>query len=89
MSLFHGMLLFDIAENPINGWEEDLGYRGMKEVWRKGSRHITIEPYDGEPYYEDEWECWLGNDETGAWGSIAFGSFDRCKEDAVAYMRAN
>ena len=42
MSLNNGMLLFDVADEPINGWEENIGTRGYYGLWEKGENQILI-----------------------------------------------
>lgn len=56
MTVYKGMLLFDIPEPSINDWENQLDYRGMMEVWKRGDEAITIEPYE-EGDDEDCWEA--------------------------------
>ncbi len=87
MTLFKGILLFDIAEDPINGWENQLGYRGMMEVWRKGNREVVIEPCEDG----DKWEVWVrATDDSGYWDSIGFESdFDKADKLAKEWMRDN
>jgi hypothetical protein len=91
MSLYNGLLLFDIAEPSINGWDEFLGYRGMMESWRKGDWEIIIQPYDA--YQEedldeddDDHEFLVQNNETGCWEPIMFGTYEQCKVAAIEYM---
>ena len=83
MSLFHGLLLFDIAEPPIGPWHEDLGGRGYVEIWRKEGTEevIYIEPYEG-----DEWEAWWADEKGGAWDTIAFGPYEEVKKEAKRFM---
>ena len=88
MSLYHGMLLFDVAEKPINGWEENLGTRGMFEEWRKDHRRIEIDIYD-EAEEPAEWEAAYYNDQTGYWESLMFGTFEQCKRASVKFMKHN
>ena len=45
MTLLKGMLLFDVAEKPINGWENQLGYRGTKEVWKRKLKDLSFEEW--------------------------------------------
>jgi len=88
MSRFHGMFLFDIADEPIGDWEEDLGYRGVKDVWRTRDKHfmLVIEPNEDT---EDEEEVWVANERTGNWDSIAFGTYEECIDEAKKFMREN
>lgn len=59
MTINHGMLLFDSPETAINGWENQLGYRGYIEVWRKGAQEIIIEvDEDHEPSDFNDVKWW-------------------------------
>ena len=60
MTIFRGMLLFDMPEPAINGWENQLGYRGYVEVWEKGEERITLEP-DEDHCEDDFWEVVFDN----------------------------
>jgi len=53
MTKFKGVLLFDMPEPAIGDWENQLGYRGMIEVWKhkKTGDELIIEPCD-EGYTE-------------------------------------
>ena len=33
MSLNHGLLLYDVADEPIGNWRENLGTRGLYDMW--------------------------------------------------------
>jgi hypothetical protein len=87
MTLFAGMLLFDIAEPAIGPWENQLGYRGMIEMWRKAGtqQFVCLEPDDCGK--EDCWEAWWGDDETGSWELLAFGTFDKVDKAAKKWMK--
>ncbi len=87
MTVFAGVLLFDIAEESIGKWENELGWRGMREVWRNGDRTLNIDVDDDGG--ENAWELWLANDATGYSESISWGTFAECDRDAKEYMRAN
>jgi hypothetical protein len=79
------MLLFDIAEPAIGPWENQLGYRGMIEMWRKSGtqQFVCMEPCEcGE-----DWEAWLGDDETGNSESLAFGTFDEVDKASKDWMK--
>ena len=85
MSLYHGRLLFDIAEDSINGWNENLGTRGMYEKWEKDGKELFIEIEDSANDDDVYYECWVGCD---LWiETIAFGSFHECKRAATEYMK--
>lgn len=88
MTIFKGLLLFDIAEEPIGEWKNQLGYRGLIEVWKipRTQDFICIE-YDEDSDCE---EVWLGNDKTGDCENIGF--FDTVEEadkGAKEFMREN
>jgi hypothetical protein len=85
MSLYNGLLLFDVAEAPINGWEENLGTRGYFQQWRKGPLTLNIE-IDDDSLIEGEYETYWQNEETGSWDWIAGGTFKQCKRAAVRFM---
>lgn len=86
MTLFRGMLLFDIAEPPIGDWENQLGYRGMMEVWKlKDTDYVlTISAYEDSDEPCDE--VWIANDSTGYWESLFFGSTEDCNTFAKKWM---
>lgn len=59
MSLNHGLLLYDMAEEPIGNWKENLGTRGMFDMWElvidsKRVEIIILEELEG---VEDELRC--------------------------------
>lgn len=88
MTIFKGMLLFDMAEPTINGWENQLGYRGMIEVWKKGGQTIIIQPDEDCPEDEDVWEVIWETEEI--WECIDYGyGFDDADAKAKEYMREN
>ena len=97
MTKFGGLLLIDVPEDPIGDWENELGHRGMREVWHlQGKEHIkiNIDPYeDCEECLAGEcecWEVWYSNDEAGDWEPIGHGhGFDAADKIAKEYMREN
>ena len=53
MSLNHGLLLYDVADEPIGNWRENLGTRGTYDLWELviDSRRvelILIESLEGD-----------------------------------------
>lgn len=95
MTLFKGILLFDIAEKPIGKWENQLGYRGMMEIWKhENGDRIIIEVFehDTEEHLSGKCEChevWMhdkkGNlDTLGVWSS-----FEESDRNAKAFMKEN
>ncbi len=53
MSLNHGLLLYDVAEEPIGNWRENLGTRGMFDKWElllnsKRVEIIILESLEGD-----------------------------------------
>jgi len=92
MSKFHGMLLFDIADKPIGKWHENLGTRGMYDLWEMEVKGkvlycVRVTPYDdGE---KSEWEAWWSNEESGVWESIEFGTYKQCLKSAKDFMKKN
>ena len=96
MTVFKGVLLFDIAEPAIGGWRNLLGYRGYIEVWQlEGTKQqVIIEPYDDEdnkePDYKGEWHVFSQDEETGLSGTIGFFSTEEQADKAAKkYMRQN
>ena len=89
MTLFKGVLLFDIAEPEIGNWENELGWRGMREVWHlKGQEHIEINIDPNDDADNEEWEVWQSNNKSGEWGSIGYGNtFEEADKIAKEYMR--
>lgn len=86
MTKYKGMLLFDIAEEPINGWENQLGYRGMMEVWKKGKDEVVIELEDGTD--EESWEVRIETPDN--FDSIGFGNTEEeATKIAVEYMKTH
>lgn len=84
MTIFKGMLLFDIAEDSINGWENQLGYRGMMEVWKKGDKTIYIDLDEDT----GEWYSWLDNG-TDGYNLDFYGTFDEVDKMTKGYMEVN
>jgi hypothetical protein len=89
MTMNRGMLLFDSPEPPVGKWENQLGYRGLKEVWKLEGTPIILEIDMDDVPDEDPEDCWevsVANDETGDVRYIAFGSFNECDKAAKKYM---
>ena len=97
MTIFKGLFLFDIAEPSIGQWENQLGYRGMMEVWKiqETQDFVCIEPWDDicERHRDQEctcWEAWLGNDKTGDCDTLGiWESFDKADQEAKKWMNEN
>lgn len=97
MTKFKGLLLFDIAENPIGQWENQLGYRGMMEVWKHSeTKHVvTIQPWDDicETHGDKEctcWEVWIADDKTGNWDCLGiWENFELADQKAKEWMGEN
>ena len=89
MSLFRGMLLFDVADKPIGSWEEDLGFRGMIDVWRHKEKGWTLYVQNSEnPDNETEQEIWI--DYGDEYESIAWASdLDLALVEAKEWMSEN
>lgn len=92
MSLYKGVLLFDIAEPPIGKWEEKLGYRGLKEVWCHSdnpNNRIEIELEDcGNCEEEDNWEIIHSDELTGNVNYLAgFDNYDEAHEFSQKWMK--
>lgn len=88
MTVFKGMFLFDIAEQPIGQWENQLGYCGMMEVWKCRSRNnvLTIEPDEDS----GEIEVWIANDTSGSWEPLGFFKTEmQAERFAKRWMREN
>jgi nuclear transport factor 2 (NTF2) superfamily protein len=84
MTVYGGMLLFDIAEEPINDWENQLGYRGYMEVWKRGEEEIKVEMDEDSGV----WEVIYEND--NIWEMIdCHEDFDEADKIAKAYMKEN
>ena len=91
MSLFNGMLLFDIPEDDINGWKENIGTRGMYGLWERGEERIIIQPDEDHDFDYDndlpELYPWKVIHETDIiWEDIAYGTYDECISYAKYYM---
>jgi len=96
MTLFKGVLLFDIAEAPIGNWENQLGYRGMMEVWKhkETGEEIVIELYeDCTEHSSDECECheiWMRDNKRGISDSHGvYDTFEEADREAKKFMREN
>lgn len=80
MSLFHGLLLFDIPDKDIGLWKENLGYRGVIDVWEIKEKGLKLTIQNAESISNEmEQEVWIGN-ENGLWETI--GWYDNY-EDAI------
>jgi len=86
MTLFKGMLLFDVAEPAIGKWENQLGYRGMLEVWIHDETGDTITLEPNEDATEEEWECWIHDKESEQWDSLGWGTFKQVDKLAKQWM---
>lgn len=83
MTINKGLFLFDFPEPTINAWENQLGYRGMLEVWQRGSDEIRIIPCDDS----SDWEVLFENDRI--WEFIGVGSFEQADAIAKEYMQSH
>ena len=92
MTLFHGLLLFDIAEPSIGNWEEQLGYRGAIDVWKnkETGKTLIIESYeDCEEHDINECECqevWIHDEEGNVEDIRIHDSYEKAKEEAKKQM---
>lgn len=88
MTVFKGMLLFDVPEPAIGKWENQLGYRGMLEVWKhsKTGDCVVLEPYEDAPE-ECIWEFWIHDKDSYNCESISSGAFDQVDKEAKEWMR--
>lgn len=89
MTVFKGMLLFDIAEPAIGKWENQLGYRGMIEVWRHAETgdEVVLEPDEDSSEEENIWEFIVQNNENGDFDYISSGTFAQVDKAAKAWMK--
>ena len=93
MSLYHGRLLFDIADPPIGMWYENLGGRGLIDIWEIREKGLTLYIQADEtcPNHHD-CECqevWVG-DENGVWESVAWcDSYEEAILTAKKWMQEN
>ena len=62
MTVNRGLLLFDAPERPVGKWENQLGYRGLKEVWK-----IPSTPYILEIDFDDGYEPAEGAEDDAGW----------------------
>lgn len=87
MSLFHGVLLFDIPDKPIGEWKENLGYRGMIDVWeieKKGLR-LTIQNTENVAKPEKQ-EVWIHDDKN--WETIGwYDTYEEAIKEAKIWMK--
>jgi hypothetical protein len=102
MSKYHGMLLFDIADEPIGGWEENLGYRGMVDIWdfyKDGKRTgmwLMVEALDDCDICEEEGkecechEVCVFDDNTGNVDTLTVeDTYEKAMEFAKTWMKEN
>lgn len=95
MTIFHGMLLFDIAETSINGWENQLGYRGYYEVWRNFlGEEMWMEVDEDTPIDEDGNVTWVllyqqydRHGDIVYWEALHYGTFREVDNYAKELMR--
>lgn len=59
MSLNHGLLLYDVADEPIGNWRENLGTRGLYDMWELviDSRRVELILIECLEENEEELEC--------------------------------
>jgi len=95
MTIFKGLLLFDIAEQPIGEWENQLGYRGMMEVWKHKTTGdtIIIEAYEDCTIHDpNECTCeevWM-HDKNGNVDILGvYDDFETADKEAKKLMREN
>ena len=88
MTVSNGVLLFDTAEEPINGWENQLGYRGYIEVWEKENKRIEIDIDEDSSEDEPVWEVLLCDDNGVNLIDYGYG-FEEADKIAKEYMREN
>lgn len=66
MSLFHGMLLVDIADEDVpcsrGVWREDIRYRGMKDCWTNYALNWTLWIEDTDDGKIEVWVDYKGDD---------------------------
>jgi hypothetical protein len=90
MTIYQGRLLFDTPEPTINNWENQLGYRGYIEVWKRGEQTLTMDCDDDVDPDVGSWEVrvddWPGEGQTEY---IAFGTFAECDKAAKEWMSEN
>jgi len=97
MTKFKGMLLFDFPDPPIGQWNEEVGTRGMYDLWYFGNtkQFLMIEPYEELPcsIHGDECTCeevWLGDDKTGNCTTVGtYDGYEEALEEAKRFMRAH
>lgn len=73
MTVNHGLFLFDMAEPSINGWENQLGWRGYYEEWKNPlgeSLWMQVDEdvdFEAEGLDEPVWELLLETEELSEW----------------------
>jgi hypothetical protein len=91
MSKYHGMLLFDIADEPIGKWQENLGTRGYYDEWElidKDKIKCTLIIEADEDGKVGDNEVWI-HDKEGNSDSLYFGTYDQCLKYAKKWMKEN
>jgi len=91
MTVYAGLLLFDIAEPAIGHWENQLDYRGYIEVWKHaitGDR-LTIDVIEDEKpdpeTDETTWEIYVDS-ETCTEYLPHYGNFSKVDVQAKQWM---
>ena len=86
MSLFHGLLLFDVPDKPIGQWKENLGYRGVKDVWEIKEKGLMLIVENSEnPDNEKEQEVWVCDEEI--WETIGwYNTYEEAIKEAKIWM---
>jgi len=86
---------FEIEEDSIGDWENQLGYRGVMEVWKHKvtKEEIVIESYEDCTRHDpNEYTCeevWL-HDENGNVDTLGvYNDFEEADREAKRFMREN
>ena len=89
MSLFNGVLLFDIADEPIGKWEENLGYRGVIDVWEIKEKDMTLTVQNAENIENEmEQEVWVCDPDS--WETIGwYDTYEEAMKEAKKWMKEN
>ena len=87
MTVFKGVLLFDIPEPAIGKWENIPFYRGMMEVWKHSvtGEEVVLEPND-DSTEENHWD-FIIQDDNGNCDCISSGTFDQVDKQAKEWMK--
>lgn len=80
MSLFGGLLLFDIADPSIGNWGEDLSTRGLFDRWKTQNKEITLIINIDEDSNTNE--VWI-HDNKGNWETLFYGNYN----DAIIFSK--